>query len=198
MGDSMIGMTLTNIGSDSKNDRDSHVVLPRMPRISLAFGILCRLSSDCSRLFEAMPPKKKVRGGAGAAKAFASGENTRAIAKDMESVCPLMHAVNACIDSMYSLRHRKSGDVATECLPELPLQDSGGKYVWPINEGGTFKDIAQRAWKDPDVLLNESWEMLLAAGLLDPDSTSSTLKEKFCTIEAGLNQNQVCLEHNVF
>lgn len=139
-----------------------------------------------------MPPKKKVRSGAGPVKAIASGEQSRAIAKDVESVCPLMRAVNVCIDSMYSLRHKKPGDVATESLPELSLQDSGGKYVWPINEGGTFKHIAQRAWSEPDRLVNDAWEMLRASGILDPDSTPATLKEKFCTIEARLYQNHVC------
>lgn len=144
-----------------------------------------------------MPPRKKVRGGSGPAKAFASGDNTRAVAKDVDSVCSLMRAVNACIDSMYSLRHKKSGDVATQDLPELSLQASGSKYVWPIEEGGTFKDIAQRAWASPDLLLSESCEMLCAAGILDPDATVATMKEKFCVVEARFSQNQTCSEQMV-
>ena len=87
-----------------------------------------------------MAPKKKLTGAS--AKAIVSGVNTQAIAKDLESVCPLMVATQRCIESMYALRHGKPGQVATQTLAELPLDDAGGKYVWPVGEGGTFKDIA--------------------------------------------------------
>jgi len=130
-----------------------------------------------------MPPKKKLRGAAGVAKAFASGDKSLATASNVESVCPLMLACNACIDSMYSLRHKTDADIPTEGLNELPLDGSGKQYVWPVEQGGTFKDIAQRAWKSPDRLMAESCEMLIAAGILDPDATVNELKTKFCTVE---------------
>ena len=135
-----------------------------------------------------MAPKKRLRGGGASAKAIVSGENTQAIAKDLESVCPLMLATQRCIESMYALRHCKPGQVATETLAELPLDDAGGKYVWPVEEGGTFKDIAQRAWKSPDLLLEASFEMVRAAGILDESSTVDTLKKNFCVVQdIGVN-----------
>ena len=133
-----------------------------------------------------MPPKKKLRGAAGVAKAFASGENSLATASNVGSVCPLMLACNACVDSLYSLRHKTDADLATEGLKELPLDGSGKQYVWPVEHGGTFKDIAQRAWKSPDRLLAESLDMLSAAGILDPGATVDVLKTKFCMVEDRL------------
>ena len=132
---------------------------------------------------KAMAPKKKLRGGAGVAKTFASGEKSLATASNVESVSPLMQACNACIDSLYSLRHKTDADIPTEGLKELPLDDSGKQYVWPVEHGGTFKDIAQRAWKSQDRLFAESCEMLIAAGILDPDATVDVLKTKFCMVE---------------
>ena len=58
-----------------------------------------------------MAPKKKLRCGPGPAKAIASGDKSQAVAKGVDSICPLMRAVNACIDSMYSLRHKTAGHV---------------------------------------------------------------------------------------
>eukprot|EP00435_Cladocopium_sp_Y103_P021182 s564_g5.t1 len=118
-----------------------------------------------------MAPKKRLKSGVGTAKAFASGDKSLATASDVGSVCPLMLACNACIDSMYSLRHKTDADIPTEGLKQLPLDGSGKQYVWPVQEGGTFKDIAQRAWKSPEHLIAESCEMLVAAGILDPDAT---------------------------
>lgn len=138
-----------------------------------------------------MAPKKRLRGAGASAKAIVSGVNTQAIAKDLESVCPLMVATQRCVESMYALRHCKAGDVATETLAELPLDDAGGKYVWPVGEGGTFKDIAQRAWASPDLLLEASFEMVRAAGILDESSTVDTLKKKFCMVEdIGVNRGE--------
>ena len=130
-----------------------------------------------------MPPKKKIRGSNAAAKTIASGEQSQATAQDMDSVCGLMRATQICVESMYSLRHAKPGILVSEALPELPLDGNGGMYVWPVCQGGTFKDIAQRAWESPDRLIDESWDMVRATGILDDSSTPATLKHKFCVVE---------------
>ena len=130
-----------------------------------------------------MPPKKKIRSSAPTAKAIASGDQSQQVAQNMDSVCSLMRAAQTCVESIYSLRHSKPETIITQALPELPMDPSGGQYVWPVLKGGTFKDIAQHAFQSPDKLLAESWEMVVAAGILDTTSSPEILRQKFCTIE---------------
>lgn len=117
--------------------------------------------------------QKKNRGSNSAAKNIASGEQSQATAQDMDSVCGLMRATQRCVESIYSLRHVKQGNLVSEALPELPLDGNEGMYVWPLCKGVTFKEIAQRAWESPDRLIDESWEMVCATGILDDSSTHS-------------------------
>ena len=130
-----------------------------------------------------MPPKKKIRSSAPTARAIASGDQSQQVAQHMDLVCTLMRAAQKCVESIYSLRHSKPGTIITQALPELPMDPSGDQYVWPVLKGGTFKDIAQQAFKSPDKLLAESWEMVVAAGILDTTSSPETLREKFCVIQ---------------
>lgn len=141
-----------------------------------------------------MPPKKKVK--SSQAKAIASGVSSRAVCNTLEDVCPLMRAAADCVESMHCLRH--SGPTLppdAQPLPELPLDREKNLYPWPCLTGGTLKDIAQRAWLPDakDQLLEESWAMVKAAGLLDDDSSTATLKEKFCSLEARPFQKPFCL-----
>lgn len=133
--------------------------------------------------FDAMPPKKKIRNSAPAARAIASGDQSQQVAQNMESVCTLMQAAQKCVESIYSLRHSTRDTINAQALPELPLAPSGDQYVWPVLKGGIFKDIAQHAFQSPDKLLAESWEMVVAAGILDTTSSPETLQQKFCVIE---------------
>lgn len=126
-----------------------------------------------------MAPKKKIK----AAK-IVSGDATTATASSLKNVNPLMLAAQECLESIFSLRHCEANTAHQADLPRLPLQ-SGQSYAWPVHGGGTFKDIAQRAWLSPDRLLQESLDLVLAAGLLDNDADRRVFEEKFCAFEVG-------------
>ena len=150
---------------------------------ALAVEVACELETEVHSLSlphcaSAMAPKKKVKG-----KAIVSGEACQALATSMDTVCPLMVAAQVCVDSMYSLRHTKPETKHDKSLPGLTLE--GGDFGWPVMGGGTFKDIAQRAWGSDsrDKLVELSWEMVSAAGLLDPGSSVDTFKEKYLTLK---------------
>lgn len=141
----------------------------------------CLLQAFCFGfvVVRAMPPKKKAK----ASKAISSGEGTLAAATKMGDVCPLMLSASECIESMFSLRHSLPSSEHSAELPHLALVNK--KYPWPVLGGGTFKQIAQTAWSDRDELLSRSLQLLLACGLMDPEASVATLKEKFCTVEVG-------------
>ena len=124
-----------------------------------------------------MAPKKKIK-----ASKIASGDATTATASSLKNVNPLMLAAQECLESIFSLRHSEANTAHQADLPRLQLQ--GNSYAWPVLGGGTFKDIAQRAWLSPDRLLQESLDMTFAAGLLD-DADQRVFEEKYCALEAG-------------
>ena len=58
-----------------------------------------------------------------------------------------------------------------------------GRHQSKVDHGGTFKDIAQRAWNSPEALLTESFHLLQFCGLLEPTDTLETLGDKYMAIE---------------
>lgn len=144
---------------------------------------------------EAMPPPKKKVKGLAAAKAFASGSASLAAATKMDDVCPLLVACQQCVDSMYSLRHSARDATHKEGLAELPLSGTG--FGWPVLGGGTFKDFVQRSMDAAhrSELLEASYKMVLAAGLLDDGNSVQDFQAKYLTIkDLSSHDSHSCLE----
>ena len=57
-----------------------------------------------------------------------------------------------------------------------------GLYESPICWGGTFKDIAQRAWSDPDKLMEMSASFCQKMGLIDSADTNEFVQQ-FCKLD---------------
>ena len=85
-------------------------------------------------------------------------------AKSSGLVCSCLQALNKWVNEVYSMRH--AGTVAKEGAKVMPL---------PVGHGGTFKQILQRAWANPEDLLTGSLEMMKDAGCMGPDSTLEDL-----------------------
>ena len=74
----------------------------------------------------------------------------------------------------YDLRHGLSNKRELECEPSCPAlpQLSDGKYPFPLLDGGTFMDIAIRAQRNPEWLVQESAALCHAAGFLEADDVN--------------------------
>ncbi|CAE7238938.1 unnamed protein product [Symbiodinium sp. CCMP2592] len=128
-----------------------------------------------------MPPRKKQRTSGQRSQAVAAGEATTRAASDIKDVNDFQLKLDAWIDATHGLRHHVEKQLPCEPTEPLGFGPQPGQFAWPLCEGGTLKDIAQRAWSDPDHLLALSARMTHAAGLLDTDSVED-FKTHFCTI----------------
>ena len=63
----------------------------------------------------------------------------------------------------------------------LPTPADDGKYPFPIEDGGTFIDIAFRAQQNREWLIKESTALCYAAGLIEADDPDLLVKD-FVTI----------------
>ena len=63
-----------------------------------------------------------------------------------------------------------------------PLQPKNGIYPWPIQHGGTFIEIAQRAWAEPERLLELSTRLAHKTQLLESEDPNDFLHQ-FCKLE---------------
>ena len=156
-------------------------------------------SQDLSRsLGLAMPPqrRKSTKNLLGAAAApvgsAAVAQSDVPMPSSMNLVGPLQRDVALCVELMYSLRHglqtkRPLESEPDECelLSGVPVPGDDGAYPFPLSEGGTFMEIAQRAqFNDKGKwLLKESAEMCYAAGFLET-ADPEELKEKYMTPSA--------------
>ncbi len=141
-----------------------------------------------------MPPRKKQRvsGGKQVAASVASGADTTAVAMCCDDLPDLMKACLQVLEAMFSLRHADSSHIH---LAEAgPLKPKDGIFEWPITFGGTFKSIAQRAWADPDRLLELSAQMAFKAEFTQSADVQEFVQQ-FCKMEArsGSNLNMVFL-----
>ena len=101
---------------------------------------------------------------------------------------------DVCPAPRYSLRHGVKdkaepddfgGASSINSNPNLPAPlDESGKYGFPLCEGGTFMEIAQRAMKD-DWILVESANLCHAAGLLLADDIA-LLKSQYLSVATFL------------
>ena len=133
-----------------------------------------------------MSPKKKLKVSPGCKTlAIAAGEDTALAASSMKDVHEFQLLLEKWVDAAHAVRNQPPG----RCGPVAPLKLSDsqpGEYQWPVCSGGTLKEIAQRAWMEPERLLAESARMACAAGLLATDDSQDFLNE-FCVLpESGL------------
>ena len=96
-----------------------------------------------------MPPKKKLKLSSPSAKtqAVAAGEDTPMAVSNIKDVNEFQLLMEKWIDTVHNLRHHTGP--CTAAPPVKPSEVLPGQYEWPVCEGGTLKDIAQRAWADP-------------------------------------------------
>ncbi|CAL1152126.1 unnamed protein product [Cladocopium goreaui] len=102
----------------------------------------------------------------------------------------LQRDVAACVELVYSMRHGVQqkvepddfgGAASINSNPNLPAPlDESGKFAFPLCDGGTFMQIAQRAMKT-DWTQAESANLCHAAGFLEADDIT-LLKSQFMTV----------------
>lgn len=159
-----------------------------------------------------MAPRKKARFlappvEAKGAQLAGSIVSDSAVAHSIASVPPLQRSVCQCVELIYQLRHGVTIDIdkidkvmadvsdtlsetqsasgaasLSRCSSAMPVVDEFGIYPFPVNQGGTFIQIAQRAQRDRQWLLSESAALLHAAGLLKGDDVTE-LEEEFLSTD---------------
>ena len=87
----------------------------------------------------------------------------KGMAKSTKLVCSCLQSLTKWVNEVYSLRHNTEANEGAKTMPA------------PVGHGGTFKQILQRAWQDPEKLLNESLEMLKTVGYMSADSSLDDL-----------------------
>ena len=134
---------------------------------------------------QTMPPRKKQRtlGGAAAAKSFASGSDTPLLATTVDALPKVQKDCLSILDSIYGLRHCQESMVYTEPRGLL-TPEPNGLFSFPVCWGGTFKDIAQRAWSEPDKLLQLSTQLAFDAGFLD-EADEDEFLQQFCKLDVS-------------
>jgi hypothetical protein len=112
-----------------------------------------------------MAPKKKVKLGG------AAGPATR-----NDRVPAFLMATKNFVNELFDVRHA-TADTAKKKNPA------------PFLHGGSFKLLAQRAWKDPAKLLMTSKNMIEAAGICDADLTMEAFGDLFLRMKAIVSAN---------
>jgi hypothetical protein len=123
-----------------------------------------------------MPPRKQLKRKSGACVTASSGE----VANSVGDLPRLMLEAKEWIENVYARRHKTQ----ETCKPE-ELMDP------PVCHGGTFKDIAQRAWNDgvsPQLLLGDALNLLIGAKFLPDGASIDDMGEKFMA-------KDICLHH---
>eukprot|EP00435_Cladocopium_sp_Y103_P028417 s2323_g7.t1 len=119
--------------------------------------------------------------GAAAARSVAAGSETPLLITTVDALPKVQKDCLSILDSIYGLRHCQESEVHSEPRGLL-TPESNGLFSYPIGWGGTFKDIAQRAWSDPDQLLQLSAQLAFDAGFLDEASGDEFLQQ-FCKLD---------------
>lgn len=135
-------------------------------------------------------PRKRLKTGAGGASALASGSHTPAPVSDVEHLADFQKACSKAVEFMYDLRHAKPSTVHLE--ERGPFKPVNGLFEWPVCHGGTFKEIAQRAWSDPDKLLSMSAKFASSIGLLDSEDPDEFVSQ-FCKLNVP-SSHSICFE----
>eukprot|EP00435_Cladocopium_sp_Y103_P061906 s492_g23.t1 len=92
--------------------------------------------------------------------------------RSMEDVPAVQMALDQWLTSVYALRHNVEGDVKT--------------HAWPVEHGGTFLEIADRAWQDEDRLVTATHRLCQKAGMVSDELSVQGFKDSFMTMQAGL------------
>ena len=135
-----------------------------------------------------MPPRKKQRTSTGkqAAEMVAAGAETAPVAMSIDDIPPLMKAVLEIVENMFELRHADDGTVHLDAVGLLKPDD--GTFPFPIEQGGTFKAIAQRVWQSPDELLERSAELAFKCDFTQTSDVTE-FQQQFCKLEAGFSEH---------
>ena len=91
-----------------------------------------------------MPPKKRAK------------TTKIAAASTRESLNEVQLALDKWVGNLYSMRHNEKDTVPPH--QHLP---------WPVAHGGTFQEVAMRAWEDPSKLVDQTASLCLRVGLLE-------------------------------
>ena len=130
----------------------------------------------------AMPPRKKVKGGA-LAQAFAAGASTPVAASSLDALHQVQRDCMQIVEDIFALRHCTISDVHSE--PQgLLTPGIDGLFPWPVTFGGTFKDIAQRAFRDAERLVSMSSEFAFNVGMLEVQDDAEFLQH-FCKLDVA-------------
>lgn len=147
-----------------------------------------------------MPPRKRQKVAPKSVDAIVSGVETSAVPMSLDAVPNLMKSALAIVDVMYALRH--STDTTIHLAEIGPLSPKDGLFTWPIGSGGTFKQIAQRAWSNPERFLDMSCELAVKTGFTDA-TESLEFVQQYCKLEARIfsriDENIACFllkKHN--
>ena len=91
--------------------------------------------------------------------------------RSFQDVPVIQRSLDEWLQSVYALRHNGDAAVTT--------------HDWPVENGGTFLDIAMRAQEDEDRLLNATLRLCQKADLVDADMALETFKDKFLKMQVG-------------
>ena len=128
-----------------------------------------------------MPPRKRQRlSGSKAAEAVAAGSETTPVATSADDLPELQKMTARIVEAMYELRH--SGGSTIHLSDVGPLKPENGLFPWPVQTGGTFKAIAQRAWTCTDDLLDASAQLAFKCGFTQ-SADSEEFTQQFCKVE---------------
>ena len=135
-------------------------------------------------------PRKRPKTGAAGASALASGSHTPAPVSDVEHLADFQKACSVAVEFMYDLRRAKPSTLHLE--ERGPFKPVNGLFEWPVCHGGTFKEIAQRAWSDPDKLMSMSAKFASSIGLLDSEDPDEFVSQ-FCKLNVP-SSHSICFE----
>ena len=90
----------------------------------------------------------------------------------MGDVSGLQQSMSALIESAFARRHREEG-----------TQDGQSDLPFPFSWGGTFGDIAARAWKDPSVFLPAAIRTLYRTKFLSDEMPVDDFAAAYCRLK---------------
>ena len=85
---------------------------------------------------------------------------------DIKDVAPARVVLKDWINDLHQHRH-----------------GSGEKKAWPVEDGGSFLAIVQRAWSDSSRLIEDSTKFLQQISLIPSDASQHHLQEKWCSVK---------------
>ena len=105
------------------------------------------------------PPKKRRSAG--------TNNKVGTLVADVKDVAPARVILRDWINDLYQHRH-----------------GSDDTKAWPVEAGGSFLAIVQRAWSDPSRLVEDSTKFLQEISLIPSDASNEHLQQKWCLQKA--------------